>query len=400
MYGDRQIYHVENDRIISESPIAMTVIVPDRSDHAQGYLWDDGFQEQLVRHWNREWSLEIASSWWNQTDSEGWIPRQQILGEEGRWSARPSSWPQAAGTANPPSHHLLLEGFLNAYDGDVSLDDFFERIWDSFKRNVEWYLRTQTSAMSGLFRWSGRTETYCLPSGMDDYPRAPILTKDEAHLDLHVWMIVSTRTIAKVAKRLGKTEEHEHYERKSQGLTHLLVANLWNEDRQLFDEFYFDQGKKCFDGHFGYLNFFPIFLMAIPSESKEFEATMEKLLDRNNGIWTKFGLRSLSSKDPYFQQGDNYWTGPIWLNMNYLAVVSLYHYSNHPEKYPMKATLRSKICSAYTELRAGLVDMVVNSYNETGFIWEVYDGDSGRGSNNHPFTGWSALIVNIMAELY
>ncbi len=66
----------------------------------------------------------------------------------------------------------------------------------------------------------------------------------------------------------------------------------------------------------------------------------------------------------------------------------------------MKATLRSKICSAYTELRAGLVDMVVNSYNETGFIWEVYDGDSGRGSNNHPFTGWSALIVNIMAELY
>jgi mannosyl-oligosaccharide glucosidase len=44
--------------------------------------------------------------------------------------------------------------------------------------------------------------------------------------------------------------------------------------------------------------------------------------------------------------------------------------------------------------------MIVKSYVATGFIWEVYDGDSGNGLNNHPFTGWSALIVSIMAELY
>jgi hypothetical protein len=46
---------------------------------------------------------------------------------------------------------------------------------------------------------------------MDDYPRAPIETELEAHLDLQVWMIVSSRAISRIAKVLGKTEDHRHY---------------------------------------------------------------------------------------------------------------------------------------------------------------------------------------------
>jgi mannosyl-oligosaccharide glucosidase len=52
------------------------------------------------------------------------------------------------------------------------------------------------------------------------------------------------------------------------------------------------------------------------------------------------------------------------------------------------------------KLRQGLAQLVVDQFVETGFIWEVYDASTGKGCDNHPFTGWSALIVNIMAELY
>jgi mannosyl-oligosaccharide glucosidase len=66
----------------------------------------------------------------------------------------------------------------------------------------------------------------------------------------------------------------------------------------------------------------------------------------------------------------------------------------------MSRNLRAKIKIAYNELRHGLISLVVKNYVETGFIWEVYDGSTGKGLDNHPFTGWSALVVNILAELY
>lgn len=36
-----------------------------------------------------------------------------------------------------------------------------------------------------------------------------------------------------------------------------------------------------------------------------------------------YGIRSLSLSDPFYNHGDKYWTGPIWINLNYLIVSSL-----------------------------------------------------------------------------
>jgi mannosyl-oligosaccharide glucosidase len=99
-------------------------------------------------------------------------------------------------------------------------------------------------------------------------------------------------------------------------------------------------------------------------------------------------------------KGDSYWTGLLWLNINYLAVSSFFKYVNKPKEYPMSQHLRFEIKLAYDELRHGLINIIVENYVHKGFIWEVYDGSTGKGLDNHPFTGWSALIVNIMAELY
>lgn len=54
----------------------------------------------------------------------------------------------------------------------------------------------------------------------------------------------------------------------------------------------------------------------------------------------------------------------------------------------------------YSELRTNLLRTLLEGYHSTGYFWEQYDDRSGRGLRSHPFTGWTALVVLIMAEIY
>jgi mannosyl-oligosaccharide glucosidase len=89
MHGTSQVFDNLSGQIItSQHRSTSFAIVSDRPDHAQGYLWDDGFHQQLVRFWDMEWTLKILTSWYDKTDIDGWIPRQMIIGHEVQWSAR------------------------------------------------------------------------------------------------------------------------------------------------------------------------------------------------------------------------------------------------------------------------------------------------------------------------
>lgn len=45
-------------------------------------------------------------------------------------------------------------------------------------------------------------------------------------------------------------------------------------------------------------------------------------------LWSPFGIRSLSKQDEHFGQGEDYWRGPIWVQMNYMALSALYKVSS------------------------------------------------------------------------
>lgn len=116
-------------------------------------------------------------------------------------------------------------------------------------------------------------------------------------------------------------------------------------------------------------------------------------------LWTPYGLRSLSKADPLYMKRNTehdapYWRGPIWININYLAVRALHHYSNADGPY------REKAATLYEELRTNIINNVYRQYVETGYVWEQYNDSTGRGQGSHPFTGWSALTVLMMAEQY
>lgn len=51
----------------------------------------------------------------------------------------------------------------------------------------------------------------------------------------------------------------------------------------------------------------------------------------------------------------------------------------------------------YNDLRKILVNTVFNSWKETGFAWEQYNPEDGHGQRTQHFTGWTSLVVKIMA---
>lgn len=75
--------------------------------------------------------------------------------------------------------------------------------------------------------------------------------------------------------------------------------------------------------HKGYISLFPFLLSLLPPSSPQLGHILDLLHDPNH-LWSPYGLRSLSASHPEFGQGENYWKGPIWVQMNYLALEALH----------------------------------------------------------------------------
>lgn len=81
--------------------------------------------------------------------------------------------------------------------------------------------------------------------------------------------------------------------------------------------------------HKGYLSIFPMLLGLLPPDSPHLGAILDTVHDPEH-LWSPYGLRSLSLSHPEFGKGENYWKGPIWIQMNYLALQSLYKVGPEP----------------------------------------------------------------------
>lgn len=104
--------------------------------------------------------------------------------------------------------------------------------------------------------------------------------------------------------------------------------------------------------HKGYLSLFPFMLSLLPPDSPHLGAILDMLRDPEQ-LWSDYGIRSLSASHPEFGTGENYWKGPIWVQMNYLVLGAL-HNTYTVQEGPYK--LRSQ--EIYRELRRNIIDNV------------------------------------------
>ena len=397
--------------------------VPSRSFFPRGFLWDEGFHQLLLARWDPELSREVLAHWLDLMTAEGWIPREQILGDEARAKVPPEFVVQHSETANPPTLFLALQRLLGA-----APLPYLRRLFPRLRSWYEWYNGTQAGPLPHTFRWRGRDpdpERFLNPktlaSGLDDYPRASHPSADERHLDLRCWMALAAGVLAEAAERLG--EPAEPYRRAQEALSDnaLLERLHWAEELSAFADFgnhsravglrreavraapgrpppaprlvreVREAPRPRFVDALGYVSLFPLLLQLLRPDSPRLGAVLAAMRDERR-LWTPFGLRSLSRDSPLYMQRNTehdppYWRGSVWININYLALRALHGYADQPGPH------RERAAQLYGELRRNLIDNLYRQYAESGYLWEHYSDSTGRGQGSHPFTGWSALVV-------
>ncbi|KZV39984.1 hypothetical protein F511_15646 [Dorcoceras hygrometricum] len=446
-YGQSKISHPPSSTIVADNhilywPAELYTAVPCRPFFPRGFLWDEGFHQLLIWRWDIHISLDIIGHWLDLINIDGWIPREQILGAEALSKVPSEFVPQHPTNGNPPTLFLVLRDlvcgmkrnkFTAAEKNAISI--FLKQAFIRLDAWFQWFSTTQSGKEENTYFWHGRDNSTIrelnpksLSSGLDDYPRASHPSEDERHLDLRCWMYLAADCMHSISEFLEDRETGKDYGRTAKLLSDFELLNQMHFDHAYGA--YFDYGnhsekvrlswrlvEKAGDypirelvrevlekpevklvPHIGYVSLFPFMSRLIPPESWILEKQLD-LISNKSTLWTNYGLRSLAKTSSIYMQRNTehdppYWRGQIWMNMNYLILSSLHYYSEVDGPYKD----RTKVI--YSDLRNNLIRNVIRNYNETGYLWEQYDPKKGKGKGARPFTGWTALIVLIMAEAY
>ncbi|KAL3981907.1 Mannosyl oligosaccharide glucosidase family protein [Acanthocheilonema viteae] len=433
-HGSNRVQSSYSSKQSFYGPHSLLSTCPSRSVFPRGFLWDEGFHQLLLMKFNPDLSLKIIASWLDTMNVDGWIPREMILGKEAELRVPAEFIVQRDSIANPPMLFYLIEKYLDHSYQEEVVKKFYPRlsVWH------KWLNSTQVGKKAGTYRWRGRNATTdnelnprTLPSGLDDYPRATHPTDEEYHVDLCCWMALSARVLSKLAKLAGDSQNEEKYLADYNYLTDLnRFDNLyWSKTKQRYCDYglhsnnvklerKFDSKKlkgdnvanipmkrvtktspklQLVEDAFGYISLFPVLLKLLPHNSDKLRIILENI--KSEGLWTDFGLRSIAPSSPYYKAHNTehdppYWRGSIWININYLMLSALKHYS------AVEGSNRELAFGVYSDLRNNLITNVAREFRRTGFLWENYNDETGQGQGAHPFTGWSSLVLSIMAEQY
>jgi len=440
-YGSSSVRSRHASEPIDYWPAGLYTAVPSRSFFPRGFLWDEGFHQLLIGRWDERLSRDIIGHWLDLVNIEGWIPREQILGSEARARVPDEFVVQFNENANPPALFLPLRRIVDSLIASNTSHSrlYLRTLFPRLRAWYGWFNRTQNGVVPSAYRWRGRNATSAtelnpktLTSGLDDYPRASHPTDDERHVDLRCWMAVSSGVMADLADALDESSAKIYRSVHARLTDNDLLDRLhWSDSTQRYCDYglhtdsvrlerpapppNLQPGQRpppprekervvrrqpslgFVESSFGYVSLFPFLLRVLDPDSPRLGQILSDLR-RPGLLWTPFGLRSLAKTSPLYGKHNTehdppYWRGSIWINMNYLALAALRHYSTTAVG-PNSAAA----ASLYEELRTNIINNIYVQYRSTGYVWEQYCDSTGLGKGSHPFTGWSALVVAIMAE--
>ncbi|KAK9120050.1 hypothetical protein Scep_018143 [Stephania cephalantha] len=375
----------KGDNFVPYWPAELYTAVPSRSFFPRGFLWDEGFHQLLIWRWDIHICLDIIGHWLDLMNADGWIPREQILGAEALSKVPEEFVPQHPSNGNPPTLFLILHDLVrrtkrNEFSASETSEilSFLDR---AFIRLEAW------------FQWFNTTQAASHPN------------EDERHLDLRCWMLLAADCLHSISELLE--------DRKHDGKEYHMMVELLS-DYEILNQIHLDKASGAYYDygnhtekvrlrwqetktsgrellrevletpqlrlvpHVGYVSLFPFMMKIIPPESWVLGKQLD-LISNRSMLWTNYGLRSLAKTSSIYMKRNTEHDPPYWR-----------------EEGPYQA----RASMIYKELRQNLIKNVVNNYVQTGYLWEQYDQTKEEGKGAHPFTGWTSLVLLIMAEAF
>lgn len=446
IFDDEQFDEIKLLHSREEGPLSLFTSVPSRAVFPRGFYWDEGFHLLQIMEYDFDLAFVILSSWFDLIEEDsGWIAREIILGDEARSRVPEEFVIQNPNIANPPTLLLAFSEMLdraikyqensalefdegNVDDQDETsqlehnvdlLVEYARKLYPKLLKHYNWFKDSQRGLFEEyeeileeegildkvhpeeVYVWRGRTITHCLPSGIDDYPRPQPPDVAELNVDALAWVGIMTRSMKQIARVLRLEEDEARYQQWENDVVENLDLLHWNEAQGCYCDLTIDslEDTRSFVCHEGYVSLLPFALKLIPRDSPHLDRVVALMADPER-IFSDYGLLSLSRKDEYFGTAENYWRGPVWMNINYLCLDALKHYypdtvsSKKEPQTPEKQLARN----LFKTLKSNLIDNVFKNWEEKGYCYESYDQYAGAGKGAEHFTGWTALVVNLMGR--
>lgn len=262
--------------------------------------------------------------------------------------------------------------------------NFLEQAYRSSAMFYRYYVKNRDKDGDGLCEWGGEAVLESVRDGLVAvWDQVGYPSQFEA-MDLNTMLVVEARSLASMARELGKTDDAEAWEADATKRAAAINAQMWDEATGFY--YNVDKVRHSFTHknendlkRQEIIGFLPLWAGIA---SKEQAAKAVAVLTDTTKFWRKFGVPSLAADDRYYNP-KGYWNGPVWLPWNYLIVRGLLSYG-----YVREA--RSLTEHVVAGVAAGL--------KKDHVFWEFYSPDAEWGGYHKTYL-WDGLVSRMMRDV-
>lgn len=313
-----------------EGYISTPWTTPDRWPHRHCYLWDSAFQSIGYIRFDPVWGRNAV--------------RAMLAGAEGSGMVPSMLTPMGPGKPQTNSPCLAWAAW-ECYRLGAGRE-FLDEVYPHLAAYVRHNLTHASEEVGGLLVWPHFSH------GMDNSQRF-----DEGEplvfLDLNLHEAGELRTMARMARALGRDDEADEWTRLRDKLAGAINERLWDEKTG----FYYDLNE---DGSLRKVKTATAFvaLFAGVADKRRADALAGHLFNPDE-FWSPLPIRTTSADEPKYSK--DMWRGPVWPNYEVMIVRALDEYGRRDR-------------ADYVARR--FIEEAVRWYEQTGSIFEYYDAEA------------------------